>query len=546
MFENNFPILSLIIFSPLIGILILAFIKSENVKWLRIVGIATTFIPLILTVLLWTQFNGNTGKSQFSESYQWMNFQFNTDRLGELVNQLVLSFNYELGVDGLSLPLLLLTAFIVSMAALASVHIKSRWKTFYILFLLLEIGILGVFLAKDLLLFFIFFELTLVPMFFLIGIWGFQNKERAANRFLIYNGLGSAIMLIAFLLIVTTAGFSQVQIDKEMPDGSPMYNLVYSGSIDTIQNNLNDPGSYVNNKLQDVDLFYMSDGMEWTIFLMLLIAFGIKLPIFPFHTWMLKVHAEAPPSVVMIHSGILLKMGAYGLLRFGVMFFPDQAMDWAFVLALLGTINIVYGALNAIAQKDFKLILAYSSISHMGIILIGLAAFTVVGFQGLIIQLISHGLISALMFLLVGSIYERTQTTLIDKLGGLAKAIPFLSAALLFAGMALLGLPSLSGFVGELLAFMALFAKYPVVTLIGTLGIILAAVYVLRGVMKITFGPLNEDLNVTQDARLIEAIPMVALMAFIVLIGVYPSIITVITQQTVVDMLTHITGAGAK
>ncbi len=533
MFEN-FPILSVITFSPLIGILILAFINRENGKWLRIVGIATTFIPLILTGILYSQFNKASSASQFTEHFTWLQFPLNLD--GLRVESLTLEFNYSLGVDGFSLPLLLLTAFIVSMAAFASVNIKTRWKTFYILFLLLEIGILGVFLAKDLLMFFIFFELTLVPMFFLIGIWGYQNKERAANRFLIYNGLGSAIMLIAFLIIITTAGLTQV---------GDTANYIYTGSIDTIMQNLNDPNSYANTNVEN-NPSHLSEAMQTTVFIMLLIAFGIKLPIFPFHTWMLRVHAEAPPAVVMIHSGILLKMGAYGLVRFGVLLFPDHALNWAFVLAVLGAINIIYGAINAFSQSDFKLILAYSSISHMGIILIGLAAFNDIGFQGLIIQLISHGLISALMFLLVGSFYERTQTTAIDKLGGLAKAVPFMSAALLFAGMALLGLPSLSGFVGELLAFMALFEKYPIVTLISTLGIILAAAYVLRGVMKITFGPLDEQLQqqVKQDARLIEVIPMVSLMAFIILLGVYPSIVTDITQATVVDFLEQILSNG--
>ena len=536
---DNFPILSLIVFSPLIGILILAFIPRDKGNWLRIVGIATTFIPLGLSVLLYTMFSKSSGADQFVEKFNWLSFSLNNDLFVQFNSPVTfkVNFDYILGVDGLSLALLLLTTFVVSMAALASILIKTRWKTFYILFLLLEIGILGVFLARDLMMFFVFFELTLVPMFFLIGIWGYQNKERAANRFLIYNGLGSAIMLIAFLIIIATAGmtFNASEPGQQV--------ITYSGSIQTIMNNFTDPQSFVNGSPTE-NVFHMDDSMKWALFILLLIAFGIKLPIFPFHTWMLKVHAEAPPSVVMIHSGILLKMGAYGLLRFGVLMFPDQAKDWALILAILGAVNIIYGALNSFVQKDFKLILAYSSISHMGIILIGLAAFNEIGFQGLIIQLISHGLISALMFLLVGSFYERTKTTRIDQMGGLSKTLPFMSAVLLFAGLALLGLPSLSGFVGELLAFMALFKTYPLVTLIGTLGIILAAAYVLRGVMKITFGPLAEQSESMQDARLIEVIPMVALVAFIILIGVYPAFITDISQATVVDFLQHITGNG--
>ncbi len=237
---------------------------------------------------------------------------------------------------------------------------------------------------------------------------------------------------------------------------------------------------------------------------MLLVAFGIKLPIFPFHTWMLKVHTEAPPAVVMIHSGILLKMGAYGLIRFGILFFPAEAKQWAWMLALLGVINIVYGAILAMVQKDFKLVLAYSSISHMGIVLLGLAAFNVSGLQGAVFQLISHGLISALMFLLVGSIYERTQTTQLDQLGGLASSIPFISGILLVAGMASLGLPGLSGFISEFLAFLGLFETHRVYAIVGTLGIIFTAVYVLRGVLNITFGPKQPSLQLQgmRDAQI--------------------------------------------
>ncbi|UUZ82593.1 NADH-quinone oxidoreductase subunit M [Paenibacillus sp. P26] len=231
--------------------------------------------------------------------------------------------------------------------------------------------------------------------------------------------------------------------------------------------------------------------MKWTVFLLLLVAFGIKLPIFPFHTWMLKVHTEAPPSIVMIHSGILLKMGAYGLIRFGILLFPKEATAWASVLAILGVINILYGAVLAFVQKEFKLVLAYSSISHMGIVLLGIAAFNTTGLEGAVFQLVSHGLISALMFLLVGSIYERTQTTELDHLGGLAKSIPFISGILLVSGMASLGPPGLSGFISEFLAFLGLFQTHPVITAVGTLGIILTAVYVLRGILGITYGPLK-------------------------------------------------------
>lgn len=515
----NLPILSMIVFAPLLGILVLLFIPKQQGRWIKWIGIAATLIPLVVAGWLYVDFNQSDGGDQYAESYSWINIPLNSELLFNEQGTFHLKFDYSLAVDGLSLPLVFLTALVAAMAALASFSIKKRWKTYFIMFLLLEIGMLGVFMARDLFLFFVFFEVTLVPMFFLVGIWGYMNREKAANRFLLYNGVGSAIMLIAFLIVVTTAGFAQM----EEPDGTSVY---FTGSLYEISNHLfNEPQSFVNTD-HPQSPFFMTEGLKWALFLMLLIAFGIKLPMFPFHTWMLKVHTEAPPSVVMIHSGILLKMGAYGLIRFGILLFPEQAKEWAFVLALLGLINILYGAVLAFVQKDFKLVLAYSSISHMGIVLLGLAAFNEIGMQGAVFQMVSHGLISALMFLLVGSIYERTQTSMLDQLGGMAASVPFMSGILLISGMASLGLPGLSGFISEYLSFLGLFGSMKIITAISLLGVILTAVYVLRAVMKITFGPMPEQYKSLRDARLIEAVPMVTLVAFILLLGIYPGILS--------------------
>lgn len=515
----NLPILSMIVFAPLLGILVLLFIPKQQGRWIKWIGIAATLIPLVVAGWLYVDFNQSDGGDQYAESYSWINIPLNSELLFNEQGTFHLKFDYSLAVDGLSLPLVFLTALVAAMAALASFSIKKRWKTYFIMFLLLEIGMLGVFMARDLFLFFVFFEVTLVPMFFLVGIWGYMNREKAANRFLLYNGVGSAIMLIAFLIVVTTAGFAQM----EEPDGTSVY---FTGSLYEISNHLfNEPQSFVNTD-HPQSPFFMTEGLKWALFLMLLIAFGIKLPMFPFHTWMLKVHTEAPPSVVMIHSGILLKMGAYGLIRFGILLFPEQAKEWAFVLALLGLINILYGAVLAFVQKDFKLVLAYSSISHMGIVLLGLAAFNEIGMQGAVFQMVSHGLISALMFLLVGSIYERTQTSMLEQLGGMAASVPFMSGILLISGMASLGLPGLSGFISEYLSFLGLFGSMKIITAISLLGVILTAVYVLRAVMKITFGPMPEQYKSLRDARLIEAVPMVTLVAFILLLGIYPGILS--------------------
>lgn len=521
---SDLPILSFIVFSPLLGIIVLLLLPKQSSRWLKVTAITATFIPLLLSLWLYADFEGASGGKPYEENSTWVDASLSKEVVGE-VTSYAFKFQYHLGIDGLSLPLLLLTTIVAAMAALASVNIKKRWKSFYLWFLLLEIGMLGVFLARDVFLFFVFFELTLIPMFFLIGIWGYMNREKAANKFLIYNGVGSAIMLIAFVLLVSTAGFT-----VDQPGGGQVTHLSYSGDYSVIKDNMVNPDSYVNMPPDAAqgqsNPFYMTDTMRWSIFILLLIAFGIKLPIFPFHTWMLRVHAEAPPSIVMIHSGILLKMGAYGLIRFGVFLFPLQTSHWAVVLAILGVINILYGAVLALVQKEFKLVLAYSSISHMGIVMLGIASLNEIGLQGAMVQLVSHGFISALLFLIVGILYERTGTTELSELGGLAKSLPFISGILLTAGMASLGLPGLSGFIGEFLSLLGLFESMRILTAVAVLGVILTAVYVLRSVLGITFGPISERYGTLRDARLIEAVPMIALLAFIVLIGVYPAVLT--------------------
>ena len=518
---EHFPILSLILWTPLIGALALLLVPRGKGRIIRWIGIGTTFVPLALSAWAYAAFDLGNGGDQFAERLPWIRFSLNAELLEQLVgavDEYRVQFDYALAADGISLPLVFLTALIAAMAALASVHIKQRHKTYFFLFLLLETGMLGVFMARDLFLFFLFFELTLVPMFFLIGIYGLHEREKAANRFLVYNGIGSAFMLVAFLILVATAGMNL--------QGS---SFVFTGSYDAIADNIRNPG-HVSNAAAFLaqgiaNPFYLTEGHRTLVFFLILIAFGIKLPFFPFHTWMLRVHAEAAPPTVMIHSGVLLKMGAYGLLKFGVFLFPAEAQRWALLLAILGVVNILYGAALAFVQKEFRLVLAYSSVSHMGIVLIAIASLNAIGVQGAVFQMVSHGLISALMFLILGSLHERTHTTELAKLGGFAKPMPFMSGILLVAGMASLGLPGLSGFVSEYLSFLALFRSMPVLAAVGCLGIILAAAYVLRAVLSITFGPARGDMPDYKDARLVEALPMIALTAFIVLIGVYPAVL---------------------
>lgn len=503
---NMAHFLSILVFSPLLGIAVLAFIPKTQEETIKLIGFIATLPALVFSLVAFFQYRGGASLANIAEKVQWVQF-------GRFQDEYLFSVFYELGVDGFSLTMVVLTAVIATLASIASIQIKKEWKGYFMLFLLLEIGMLGVFTAQNLILFFVFFEITLVPMFFLIGKWGYFEKEKAAYSFLIYNGLGSAILLIVIMVLFARTGTS---------------------NIEALRYFINTDGAEL--------VAPISETAKFGLLIALLVAFGIKLPIFPLHSWMLRVHVEAPPSVVMIHSGILLKIGAFGLIRFAMGIFPEQFKEVAGVLAVLGVINLLYGAFLAFIQKDFKMVLAYSSISHMGIVLIGLGALNTAGIQGAIFQVVSHGLISALLFFLVGVIYERTHTTTIAKLGGLAKGMPLAAGFLLAAAMASLGLPGMSGFVSEFMAFLGLFKEMPVLGAIGSIGIIMTAVYLLRAVLGMTFGKAERQFAGISDLRAVEMIPVLTLVGLIVLIGVYPSVLSEPLHKTIETIMLGIGG----
>jgi NADH-quinone oxidoreductase subunit M len=486
-------VLTYLVFSPLLGVLILGFIPKTSAKAIKAVGFIFTLPSLVLALAVYFHQLAGKSLSVFNVSKHWIQFGG-----FEKTDPHLFSIYYELGVNGFSLLLVVLTAVVATLSAIGvSKFIKKEWKGYFMLFLILETGMLGVFTAQNLILFFIFFETTLIPTFFLTGKWGYYEREKAAWSFLIYNGLGSAILLIVIMVLFARTGTT---------------------NIDALYHLLND---------KNVQLVApLSSGAKFGLFFALLIAFGIKLPIVPLHSWQLKMHVQAPIPVVMIHSGILLKIGAYGLIRFGLGLFPQQFKSVAVLLAVLGLINLLYGAFLAFIQTEFKLMLAYSSVSHMGIILLGLAALNTAGIQGAIFQMISHGLISALLFFIVGAIYERTETTDITSLGGMAKGIPLLGGFLLATAMGNLGLPGMSGFVSEFQAFLGIFQKMPVIGAIGTLGIIMTAAYMLRAVLALTFGKANREFDGVVDLKGVEYVPVLVLMFLIVLIGVYPSVLS--------------------
>jgi NADH-quinone oxidoreductase subunit M len=483
--------LTLFIFSPLLGILALAFVpKSEN-KAARFIGTAATVLPLACSLILYGTYLSGTAFDEFAEKADWIQFGNFPELKGQFFN-----VPYELGIDGFSFVMMMLTAVLGTLAAIAAFSIKQQVRGFYMLLLILEIGMLGVFAAKNLILFFIFFEVTLVPMFFLVGRWGKFASEKAAYSFLIYNGIGSAILLIIFTILFARTGTANIEILQDV--------------LTADQARLFAP---------------ISETLRLGLFIGLLIAFGIKLPIFPLHRWMVNVHVQAPPAVVMLHAGVLLKIGAYGMIRFGMGLFPEQFEEFAVFLAILGVINLLYGAFLALIQTDFRKVLAYSSISHMGIVLIGLASLNAAGVKGAIFQVVSHGLIAALLFFLLGLIEDRFGTSDMKRLGALAKHVPILSGFLLAGAMASLGLPSMSGFVSEFLAFLGLFKSMPIIAAVGTLGIILTAAYLLRAVLGITFGARKEPYTTTADVRGWEFVPVFVLMFFILAIGIVPGVL---------------------
>ncbi|EIT83782.1 NADH:ubiquinone oxidoreductase subunit M [Fictibacillus macauensis ZFHKF-1] len=476
-------LVSLLIFSPLVGILLLACIPGNRERWLKWVALLCTLLPLGLVFALGMVFRLGESGNQFAETMSWLSYA-----MQGATGTVIYAIRYEVGINGLSLVLLMLTTLLMVLAVIASWSIKHHVKSYFLFFFLLELGMIGVFAAQNLFLFFIFFELTLVPMFFLIGRYGYRDREGAAYHFLLYNGLGSLVLLIVFVtLFMVTGTMNYAELLAVLPS--------------------------------------LSSSFKMGCLLALLLAFGIKLPMVPLHSWMVKVHVEAPAPVVMLHSGVLLKIGGYGLIMFGMLFFPEEFKELAGVLAVWGVINVLYGAFLALVQKDLKRVLAYSSVSHMGIVLIGLAACNEAGIKGAILQLLSHGLISALLFFLVGILYERNATSQLKDYSGLAVGMPVTAGLLLAGGLASLGLPGMSGFVSEFLAFLGLFEKMPIVAAVGTLGLIVTAAYVLRAILAITFGEQRSmERAVEINAR--ERVPAFILLALIMLIGVFPNVVT--------------------
>ncbi len=467
---NYPPILSIITFLPIVASIILLFLPNERVQkwWALIISLITFVISLYLLV----GWQAGQGGMQFVEQMPWVP-QF--------------KIQYYMGVDGISLFLVLLTTLLMVLVFLFSWEgIKDRFRLYLFFMLLLEGGMIGVFTSLDLVLFFVFWELTLVPMYFLIGGWGGPRRVYAALKFFIYTMTGSALMLVAILVL-----------------------YLRGGTFDLL-------------RLQAIGLDFNTQ--IW-LFLAFALAFAIKVPLFPFHTWLPDAHVEAPTGGSVILAGVLLKMGTYGFLRFCLPLFPDASRAFVPLIAVLAIIGILYGALVALVQKDIKSLVAYSSVAHLGFVMLGIFALNAQGIAGATLQMVNHGLSTGALFLMVGMIYNRRHTRMLDQFGGLWKQVPVFGFLFLIVALSSAGLPGLNGFVGEFNILLGAFRSNQTFAIIATLGVILAAWYLLWAVRQMLHGPLANPQNAAlKDLDWRERLTVVPLIILFFVIGLFPNL----------------------
>ena len=494
---NN--IISTLIFFPLILSIPLLFIKKEQESFIKFYVVTVSSITFFFSAYIFTIFNPASSDFQFVEKFTWVKG---------------LNVNYEVGIDGISLMLVMLTTFIFPLCIIASWNtIKDRVKQYYFLMLIMEAGLIGVFCSIDLLLFYFFWEFILIPMYFFIGIWGSENKIYATTKFFIYTMFGSVLLLIGIIWI----GFLAKQMTNEFTlDFVSLQNIIPSIPLEK----------------------------QIILFILFTLGFLIKVPLFPFHTWLPDAHVQAPTAGSVILASLLLKMGTYGLLRFSLPLFPGAFIKLTPVIAVLAVIGIIYGALLSIVQKDMKKLVAYSSVSHMGFIVLGIFAVTQEAIQGSIIQMVNHGLSTGALFLIVGMIYERRHTKEITQFGGLMKVMPVFAGIFLVVCLSSIGLPGLNGFIGEFLILVGSFASanlhsYSYV-IFATTGVIFAAVYLLWLYQRVMLGPIeNEQNRNLKDITKNELLSIIPILIFIVWIGVRPITFLNVSENSVKKVITN-------
>jgi len=471
-------VVSIIIFLPLLGALVVALMPREFEKAPKLIALAFTFAAFALSVALFVIFDRDKSGFQWIDQATWVDLT----GIGS-----TFKLQYKVGIDGLSVPMVMLTTGLTFISVLISWRIDLRPKEYFAWMLILEAGVLGVFVALDFLLFFLFWEVELVPMYLLISIWGTGRKEYAALKFVLFTVAGSAFMLVGILLLGFTANTFDIQQLTQMQITSSFVPLSM-------------------------------------IFFFIMAAFAVKLPVFPFHTWLPDAHTNAPTAVSVLLAGVLLKMGGYGMIRMGLSILPNVAKDYTLLFAVLAAINIIYGAFVVLRQQDLKRLIAYSSVSHMGYVLLGISALKQVGLTGAALQMFTHGLITGMLFIMVGLVYDRTHTRDIGQMSGLMRNMPFVGIFFYVAGFASLGLPALAGFWAELLVFLGTFDKYVPMTILGVVGVLLSAGYILWMLQRVLWGPpMSRWSGLTDATAWWERVPVIGLAVVILAVGIYPS-----------------------
>lgn len=483
------PILTLLLVLPLAGAIINLFLPATNKALMRYFSLVVCGLTFGVSLVLLAMFDYSQPGFQFVEKVSWIK-AFNVD--------------YYLAVDGVSLPMLFITTLLTFIAIPASWKINHRVKEYFSLMLLLEVGMIGVFIALDFMLFYVFWEMVLIPMYFMIGIWGGANRQYAAIKFFLYTFIGSIFMLAGILALYLLNGattFSMLELAKAQ-----------------------------------IPLMWQK-----LIFLGMFLGFAVKVPIVPFHTWLPDAHVEAPTAASVILAGVLLKMGTYAFIRIGLQVIPQGMQPFLFAIGVLGVISIIYGAFCAMVQKDLKKLVAYSSVSHMGFVMLGIASFTQLGVSGAVVQMFSHGMITGMLFLLVGSIYERTHTRIISELGGLITKASIWAAMFIFIGIASMGAPSLSGFVGEFLVIIGSLPVYNVLAIVAGIGVLITAGYMIWTMRRVCLGAPGGYADIT-DLGGRELAYMLPLSGLILVIGIYPQPLLRMVNPSVAFILNALGG----
>ena len=502
--------LFLIVLVPVLAALLVLCLPGRSVAVIRGVGLTGTLLALGFAVAAYALFDHGARGFQFPFAVPWLT-------VPDAYEGAPLMIRFALGVDGISMPLVALTGVVSVMAAIRSFTVEKRVKAHYFWQLALVAGLYGVFAAADMFTFFFFLESTLVATYFLIGIWGNERRQYAAVKFLIYRGAASVILLAG--LIGTAYAFAQ-----QAEAVSTQVYLPFSPDFLSLS---------IHQMLGEAAKFQLPTGTQNVLYLVFLLAVLMEEAFFPFHTWLPDAHEQSDTGTNMLIGGVLMKIGLYVLLRFAVGLLPQGLADYAWLTGLIGVVSILYGAFVACAQKDWRRLIAFSSISHMGLVLLAIASQQAIGLQGAVFMLVSSGLLTALLFYTVGAQADRTKTFAIRNLGGLSKSLPVLSGVLLVAALGSVGLPGLSGFISEFSLFVGSFAVFPALAAIGTGGMILAALYLLHAMQRTTFGPQRAEYDRLPDARPVEYVPMVALVALVVLIGVFPEVLGGVVHTTV-------------